>query len=54
MQFHGPDKKESRKAVVTKICFYGKTKQKMEVGTTKTQNVGSGKKEIRKDITIKI
>ena len=48
MQFNGPDKKESRKVVVNKICFYGKTKQKMKVGATKIQPDGSDKKEIRK------
>ena len=47
MQFKGPDKNESRK-VVTKICFHGKTKQKMKVGATKIQPNGSDKKEIRK------
>ena len=41
-------KKESRKVVVTKICFYCKTKPKMKVGATKTQPHGSDKKEIRK------
>ena len=34
--------------VVTKICFYGKTKQKMKVGAAKIQPDGSYKKEIRK------
>ena len=34
--------------VVTKICFDGKTKQKMKVGATKIQPNGSDKKEIRK------
>ena len=36
------------KVVVTDICFHGKTKQKMKVGTTKIQPHGSDKKEIRK------
>ena len=48
MQFNGPDKKESKNVVVTKICFHGKTIQKMKVGTTKIQPNSSGKKEIRK------
>ena len=33
---------------VTKICFYGKTKQKKKVDATKIQPNGSDKKEIRK------
>ena len=49
MQFNSPDKKgNKKKVVVTKICFYGKTKQKMKVGSTKIQCNGSDKKEIRK------
>ena len=36
------------KVVVTKICFYDKTKWKMKVGATKIQPYGSDKKEIRK------
>ena len=47
MQFNGPDQKVSKK-VITKICFYGKTKWKMKVGTTKIQPDGSDKREIRK------
>ena len=47
MQFHGPDKKESRIVVATKICFYGKTK-KMKICVTKIQPNSSDKKEIRK------
>ena len=34
--------------VVTKICFYGTTKQIMKVGATKIQPDGSDKKEITK------
>ena len=41
-------KRNQEKMVVTKICFYGKTKWKMKVGATKIQPDGSGKKEISK------
>ena len=41
-------KRNQEKVVVTKICFYGKTKQKMKTGVTKIQPDGSDKKEIRK------
>ena len=41
-------KGNQEKVVVTKICFYGKTKWKMKVGATKIQPDGSDKKEIRK------
>ena len=41
-------KKNQEKLVVNKICIYGKTKQKMKVGTTTIQPNGSDKKEIRK------
>ena len=51
MQFNGPGKKESKKVVVTKICFYSKTKWKMKVGATKIQPNDSDKKEIRKVVT---
>ena len=34
--------------VITKICFYGKTKQKMKVCATKIQPNGSDKNVIRK------
>ena len=34
--------------VVTTICFYGETKQKIKVGATKIQPDGSDKKEIIK------
>ena len=54
MQFNGPDKKESRKVVVTKICFYGKTKWKIKVSATKIQPNGSDKKKLEKDVTTKI
>ena len=39
MQFNGPGKKESRKVVGTKICFYGSTKieQKIKVWVIKKQ-----------------
>ena len=40
--------RNQQKVVVTKICFYGKTKHKMKVGATKIQPDGSDKKEIRK------
>ena len=48
MHLNGPDKKESRKVVVTKMCFDGRIKQKMKVGATKVQPDCSDKKEIRK------
>ena len=48
MQFHGPDKWELQKVVVTKICFYGKAKQKIKVGATKIQPDGPDKQESRK------
>ena len=41
-------RKNQEKVVVTKICFYGKTKWNMKVGATKIQPNGSVKKEIRK------
>ena len=41
-------KRNQEKMVVTKICFYGKTKTKMKGGSTKIQPDGSDKKEIRK------
>ena len=43
-------KRNQEKVVVTKICFYGKTKWKMKVGATNTkiQPDGSDKREIRK------
>ena len=40
-------KRNQGKVVVTKICFYGKTKCKMK-GATKIQADVSDKKEIRK------
>ena len=43
-------KRNQRKVVVTKICFHGKTKQKIKVGATKMQPIGSDKKEIRKEV----
>ena len=36
-------KRNQEKVVVTKICFYGKTKQKMKVGATKIQQDSSDK-----------
>ena len=57
MQINGPDKKESRKVVFTKVClcFYGKTKWKMKFGATKIQPNGSEKKEkLEKEVTTKI
>ena len=41
-------KRNQEKVIVTKICFYSKTKQKMIAGATKIQPDGSDKKEIRK------
>ena len=41
-------KRNQEKEVVTKICFFGRTKQKMKVGAAKIQADGSDKKEIRK------
>ena len=41
-------KRNQEKVVVTKICIYGKTKWKMNVGATKIQPDGSGKKKISK------
>ena len=41
-------KRNQEKVVVTKICFYAKTKWKMKVGATEIQPAGSEKKEIRK------
>ena len=38
-------KRNKEKLVVTKICFYGKTKQNIKVGATKIQSDGSDKKE---------
>ena len=38
-------KRNQEKVVVTKICFYGETKQKMKVSATKIQPNGSDKKE---------
>ena len=42
------------KLVLTNICFYGKTKQKMKVGATKIQPDGSDKKKLEKEVTTKI
>ena len=41
-------KRNQEKVVITEICFYGKTKQKMKVGVPKTQPDGSDKQKIRK------
>ena len=41
-------KRNQENMVVTKTCFYGKTKQKMKVSATKIQPDGSDKREIRK------
>ena len=41
-------KGNQEKVVVIKLCFYGKTKQKMKVGATKIQPDSSDKKEIGK------
>ena len=41
-------KRNQEKVVVTKICFYGKTEQKMKVVATRIQPDGSDKKEIKK------
>ena len=43
MQFNGPVKRNQEKVVITKICFYGKTKWKMIVSVTKIQHDGSDK-----------
>ena len=37
-------KRNHKKVVVIKICFYDKTKQKMKKGATKLQPNGSDKK----------
>ena len=41
-------KRNQEKVVVTKICFYGKTKWKMKVDASEIQPNGSDKKEIKK------
>ena len=41
-------KRNQENVVVTKICFYGKTKEKMKVSATKIQPDGSDKKEVGK------
>ena len=41
-------KRNQEKVVVTKICFCGKTNEKIKVGATKIQHDGLDKKEIRK------
>ena len=46
--------RNQEKVIVTKICFYGKTKWKMRVGDTKIHPHGSYKKKLEKDITTKI
>ena len=48
MQFNGPDKRNQEKVIVTKICFYNKTKWKMKFGAIIIQPDCSDKKEIRK------
>ena len=37
-------KRNQEKVIVTKLCSYGKTKQKMKVGATKIQPDGSDQK----------
>ena len=54
MQFNGPDRKESWKVVVTKICFYGKTKQKMKVVATKVHLMVKTKRKLEKEVATKI
>ena len=55
MQFNwSRQKRNQEKGVVTKMCFYGKTKCKMKVGATRIQPDGPDKKEIRKEVTAKI
>ena len=39
---------QEKVVVITKICFYFKTKQKLKVGATEIQPDSSEKKEIRK------
>ena len=41
-------KSNQEKVVVTKTCFYCKTKQKLKVGATKIQPDGSDNKQIKK------
>ena len=41
MQFNGPDKKESRKVVVTKICFYGSAKKEWKIKEYVMENKGN-------------
>ena len=53
MQFNGPDKKESRKVVVTKICFYGKT-EKWNLVLLKYNLIAQTKRNLEKEITSKI
>ena len=47
-------KGNDEKVAVTKICFNGKTKQKMKVGATKIQPDGQTKRKLQKEITTKI
>ena len=47
MQFNGPDKKESRKVVVTKICFYGSAKIEWKIKVCVMENKGSVAKMIK-------
>ena len=44
----------NQEKLVTKICFYAKTKWKMKVGATKIQPDGSDKKELEKKVNTKI
>ena len=54
MKFNGPDIKESRKKCLwLKYAFYGKTKQQMNVGSTKIQPDGSDKKELETEVNTK-
>ena len=41
MQFNGPDKKESRKVVVTKMCFYVSAKIEQKIKVCVIENKGS-------------
>ena len=47
-------KRNQEKLVVTKICFYGKTKQEMKVGATKYNLMVHTKRKLEKEDTTKI
>ena len=54
MQFYGPDKKESKKVAITKICFYDKTKQKWKLVLLKYNLMVQTKRKLEKEVTSKI